>query len=392
MAFVKMKYSKRLYQVIAILLCGLVVSFLTASLVLAKRDASVYPGNLYAGPIYLGNMTRAEALDKLQDDNTAASLSIDCIIGQDIYTLKLKDLGIKMDAPATINKIDSQIGEWSLVSHSLNRGKKLVVTPVWEFDYDRLQQSLNNLALSKNKEPVDARVVLVGNYLLHLGEQYGAQIVPDLAVDLITEILNEGKLKVILGEKPIPPAITRSQIMPIEELLSVQAVPGSSKDQEVSDTSWAVPGKIILPGDSIPIGIMVDAHAEDGQYIVAKWQEALSTAAREAGLVYEAADQELFNPTDQPAALFITQEEEMGLIRIYGQQNPSGSRITISRSYRPLLTPSAVAWNQEENRAGEKIYRHKFVRSQLQATEQLEFIADAVPGMNSSSNGFTNYK
>lgn len=68
-------------------------------------------------------MTRAQAWQKLESENNAGSLSIDCIVGQDIYKLKLKDLGIKLDAVATIQKIDNEIGKWSLLSHSLNRGK-----------------------------------------------------------------------------------------------------------------------------------------------------------------------------------------------------------------------------------------------------------------------------
>lgn len=382
-------FRKRMYRYVAILICGLMVNIFVASLLLAKWDASVYPGNLYAGPIYLGNMTRAGALHKLQDYNTAASLSIDCIVGQDIYQLKLMDLGVKLDAKATIEKIDSQIGRWSLLEHSLKRGKKLMIPPIWEYDYDRLRQSLNNLAVSKFKEPVDAGVMLVGDCLLHRSEQYGAQIIPDLAVDSLIATLNEDQLKVVLPEKTISPNITRSQITNIEELLSVQAVPIGSKYQAASEASWAVPGRIVLPGKSIPIDLMLDASAENGQELVANWQEALSRAAEEAGLVYKVTDQELLNPTDQPVALFITRDKELGLIRIYGTQKNSEPKITISRTFRPLLTSSATAGEPEKSMSGEIIYRHRFVDGQLRATERLEYSAVAAFGHKTGINGIT---
>lgn len=384
-------FRKRTYLVVA-LLCSLVVTIVIASLLLAKRDASVYPGNLYAGPIYLGNLTQSGALHKLQDDSTAASLAVDCIIGQDVYTLQLKDLGIKLDAQATINKIDSYIGEWSLLGHSLNRGKKQVVPPVWEYDYDRLRQSLNNLAVSRYQEPVDARVVLVGNYLLHQPEQNGWQIVPDKAGEVLITALNEGQFTVVLPVKTISPAITRSQIDNIEELLSVQAVPVGSRFQEVSEAAWAVPGRIIMPGESVPINLMIDAGAPEGQEMVVKWQEAMSLAAEEAGLVYKAAGQELINTTGQPVALLITREKDLGLIRIYGQQRNTDFRITISRTYRPLI--SSPAGEQEEGPSGVKLYRHKFTNGQLQDTGQLGSSAAAVFDTTTSSAGVipNNYK
>jgi hypothetical protein len=377
------QFRKTVYPVLALLLCSLVMTVIIASLLLAQRDASVYPGNIYAGPVPLGNLTRAQAWQKPESENNAGSLSIDCIVGQDIYELKLKDLGIKLDAVATIQKIDNEIGKWSLLSHSLNRGKKQVIPPVWIYDRNRLEQSLDNLAVAKYKEAVDARVVLVGDYLLHQSEQYGVQIVTDKAADLLADALNKGKLTVELPVRNIPPSITRSQINGIKDLLSVQAVPLSSNYPSGDDASWAFPGRIIMPGESIPISLMIDASAEDGQETIGKWQAALSAAAEEAGLVYKISDQELSNPTEQPVALFITQEEELGLIRIFGQQKDSSSRLSISRTYRPLIA-SVVAGGQSENGPDQRIYRHSFTDGRLQITELLEY-SPAAPGTSTSS-------
>lgn len=45
------QFRKTVYPVLALLLCSLVMTVIIASLLLAQRDASVYPGNIYAGPV-----------------------------------------------------------------------------------------------------------------------------------------------------------------------------------------------------------------------------------------------------------------------------------------------------------------------------------------------------
>ena len=184
-----MNNRKRLYRIIAWLMIGLVVTVFVASLALARRDASVYPSNLYAGPIYLGSLTRAEALHKLQEDSVTESMELTCIIGQDSYSLKLIDLGIRLDSVATIKKIEAIVADWSLLSHSIYRGKKQVVAPVWKYDDDKLRQSIHNRTLSMKKEAVNARIVLHSEQLLYYPEQQGTQIDAELAVKFTTELL-----------------------------------------------------------------------------------------------------------------------------------------------------------------------------------------------------------
>jgi vancomycin resistance protein YoaR len=371
-----MNNRKRLYRIIAWLMIGLVVTVFVASLALARRDASVYPSNLYAGPIYLGSLTRAEALHKLQEDSVTESMELTCIIGQDSYSLKLIDLGIRLDSVATIKKIETIVADWSLLSHSIYRGKKQVVAPVWMYDDDKLRQSIHNRTLSMKKEAVDARIVLHGEQLFYYPEQQGTQIDAELAVKFTTELLNDGQFKVIWPETTIAPRITRQQISSITELLSVQAVPASSEYPVTQITGWAEAGKVILPGQSVSISI--DAYGENGLTQAIQWQETLSMVASEAGLTYEAVDQQLHNPYEDAVALFINQipENDLWLIRIYGQPRDDSKKVAISNTYTPLVT-SATASDDREIKPS--LYRHEFVDNKLRDTKLLGEVVPTDP-------------
>lgn len=371
-----MNNRKRLYRIIAWLMIGLVVTVFVASLALARRDASVYPSNLYAGPIYLGSLTRAEALQKLQEDSVAESMELSCLIGQGSYSFKLIDLGIRLDSAATLSKVEAIVADWSLLNHSIYRGKNQVVAPVWKYDYDKLRQSIHNQTLSKKKEAVDARIVLHGEQLLYYPEQQGTQIDAELAVKFTTELLNDGQFKVIWPETTIAPSITRQQISSITELLSVQAVPASSEYPITRIKGWAEPGKVILPGQSVSISI--DAYGEKGLTRLAQWQEALNLVASEAGLIYEATDQQLYNPNEDVVALFINQipENDLWLIRIYGQPQHDSKKVAISNTYTPFVTSAMVAEHREVKPS---FYRHEFVDNKLQDTKLLGELAPADP-------------
>lgn len=377
-----MNYQKRVYGVIALLIFGLVVTILVASLALEKRDASVYPGNLHAGPVYLGNLTRTEALHKLED--TSESLEVTCIVTHGNYPLKLRDIGVQLNAEATLNMINSSMEGWSLFDHSIHRGKKQMVVPVWEYDFDKLLQSLDNLALSSKREAVDARLMLHGDQLLYYPEQEGSQIDAQQAVSIMTELLNEGQFKVILPEKSITPTLTSVKTSRVQELLSVQAVPISGDYPEENSTGWAVPGKVILPGESIYINMFIDASTENAEDVVALWHEALARSAFDTGLIYKIDDMQMYNPSDEPAALFITRENNLWLIRIYGQQNETGKKTTLSRTYAPFLTSKTGKENQGNH---QKLYRHEFVDSKLQTTELLKaaLSADNAPSTDNNN-------
>jgi hypothetical protein len=379
-----MNYQKRLYRVIALLIISLVVTVLVASLALAKRDASIYPGNLSAGPVDLGNLTRAEALHKLE--NITESLEIVFVVSHGHYPMKLRDMGVQLNAEATINKIDAIMENWSLLDHSIHRGKNQVVIPVWEYDFAKLHQSLNNLALSTYREAVDARLLLHGDQLLYCPEKEGSQIDAQLSASLMTESLNKGQFKVVLPEKFIKPALTSLRINQVKELLSVQAVPVKGDYWQGINNEWAVPGKVILPGESAYINIIIDPSAENAENGVEAWHEALTRSAFEAGLVYDADDMQMHNPTNKTAALFITRENDLWLIRIYGQQNEAGKKITLSRTYAPFLTDIP----EKESERIQKIYRHEFVGNKLQNTELLGKVPLVHIGRNSDDNTIDN--
>ena len=104
-----------------------------------------------------------------------------------------------------------------------------------------------------------------------------------------------------------------------------------------------------------------------------QWQ-ALKLAASEAGLIYEAVDQQLYNPTQDVVALFINQYpgSDQWLIRIYGQPHSGGKKVAISKTYSPFLTsPKAV----EERQVPPNLYRHEFIDHKLQDTQLLGELA-----------------
>lgn len=361
-----MNYQTRVYLVSLLLIVSLVVTVSVASLALAKRDAFVYPSNLYAGPVYLGHLTRAEALQKLEESITE-SLEVTCVLSHGDFPMKLRDMGVQLNAEATIKKIDAIIESWSPLHHTLHRGKKHIVAPVWEYDFDKMRQSLYNLALSKHRPAVDARLILCGDQLVYYPEQEGTQIDAEMSVNIVTQFLNAGQLKVTLPEKPITPTLISINTSRIQELLSVRAVPDHEKFPTGEDTGWAVPGKIILPGESAYINISIDASSEDAEAMVELWHQALARSALDAGLVYEAGDMQMYNPGTEPVAVFINRDHNSWLIRIYGH-NETGEKITFSRTYTPLVTSSTGAGEKPRI---QQLYRHELKGDQLQATELL---------------------
>ena len=230
-----------------------------------------------------------------------------------------------------------------------------------------MRQSLYNLALSKHRPAVDARLILCGDQLVYYPEQEGTQIDAEMSVNIVTQFLNAGQLKVTLPEKPITPTLISINTSRIQELLSVRAVPDHEKFPTGEDTGWAVPGKIILPGESAYINISIDASSEDAEAMVELWHQALARSALDAGLVYEAGDMQMYNPGTEPVAVFINRDHNSWLIRIYGH-NETGEKITFSRTYTPLVTSSTGAGEKPRI---QQLYRHELKGDQLQATDLL---------------------
>lgn len=307
-----------------------------ASLALAERDAYIYPGNLYAGPVYLGNMDRSQALSKLNSCDSD-QLTLMLKVGADTYQVSAQDLGFELDPEGTIEAIEESLGKWDWWQHVTNRSRARSFQLMFKYDRAHLAETVRVLSWRLSRPAQDASIVLQGEELIVVPERSGLRIDPDQAMQTIINTLSgDFKNPVVLPGQIIPARLTAAHIQGIETLLAeeVLSIPAFSKPVRVAADYGK--GLIIMPGETRTIA---GSELECLGNLPLQEQQQLSKAwCFKAGLNYDSLKGTLSNIGDQPVCLMVTYNQDVFLLHIYGHVSDNDHHMARTHEYVPLAS------------------------------------------------------
>lgn len=309
-----------------------------ASLALAERDASVYPGNLYADSVSVGHLNRKQAEIRLQQAMDDGVFQRVFQVNQKRVALSLHDLGIRMNTEATLDRMEAVVAGWTWLDHSVERGSDHHLSPVFDYDDEDLEQRWAALALRWNQPAVGAQVHLEGDRLIYTAEQPGYRVDVPAAVKAVQKSLTTaGQEAIELPTTELHPEVTLEQIKEIKDLLAVQALSVGEDERDRFSASWQqVSGVVILPGDTALLSMkgLVGAGISESSR---PWSEVIADTCREAGIIYEPSSGEIRNPGSTPVFVAVSREPNLVLVRVFGTQIAGHHRLVITREHRPFI-------------------------------------------------------
>jgi len=173
--------NNRGYIVMLVLLSQTVLSITAGMISLHISSKWHFLPNIYIGSLGVGNSTRSEVLSavkehygKLSEDS---SLKIKYGDGKE-FNIKLSDIDFSVDCEATADKAyyinGSSRFEGIIKGFFLN--KRVTVYPVVSFNEEKLKKHLEELALSVDKAPVNARISIQNGKVHKTPHQLGMKL------------------------------------------------------------------------------------------------------------------------------------------------------------------------------------------------------------------------
>ena len=168
--------------------------------------------------IYIGSMSRQEAIDTLREELDLETLNSDLVLTFDGYTwpLPLYEIDGYVDIEATVDKA-MDVGRdipfyerWAnrAVFRGLDRDMDLVI----HYDRQKLESFLSTLESIINRSPVSAEIKLQGRKLVYQRSQEGWALDADMARESIIAALGGTERTATMQIEVTPPAVSDEQV------------------------------------------------------------------------------------------------------------------------------------------------------------------------------------
>jgi lipoprotein-anchoring transpeptidase ErfK/SrfK len=168
--------------------------------------------------IYIGSMSRAEAIETLRAELDLETLNSDLVLTFDGYTwpLPLYEIDGYVDIEATVDKA-MEVGRdmpfyerWAnrAVFRGLDRDMDLVI----HYDYLKLDSFISTLESIVNRPPINAEIKLEGRKLVFQRSQEGWILDADMARENITATLGETERTAVMQIEVTPPAVSDGEV------------------------------------------------------------------------------------------------------------------------------------------------------------------------------------
>lgn len=168
--------------------------------------------------IYIGSMSRDEAVEALRDELDLQTLNSDLVLSFDGYTwpLPLYEIDGYVDIEATVDKA-MDVGRdipfyerWA--NRAVFRGLDRDVDLVIHYDRQKLESFISTLESIINRAPASAEIKLEGRKLVFQRSQEGWALDSDMARDSIIAALSETDRTAALQIGVTPPAVSEEEV------------------------------------------------------------------------------------------------------------------------------------------------------------------------------------
>ncbi|MGE5390714.1 MAG: peptidoglycan binding domain-containing protein [Deltaproteobacteria bacterium] len=312
--------GKSIARIVSLVTASICVCLLFVSLALARRDAIIYPSNVWVGGVAIGNLTPEGAAKALALHYREAD-DINLKLPDKTLRIPLKDLGIKHDNGATINKVNKSLfsdgGMSGLLHHSIIRGKRQEIAGAFIWDAGILKRQMQVIKTENDKPATDARILYYNNYWEYVSHSNGYTVDQGKSYNIVTQALRRGTVAgLVLAVNESRPRVKLDDITRIDGIIghSETDLPGSFS-QYVSTLKY-VNGLIILPGDRIDLAMTGNGYS--GLII-----GALSSACFQAGM--QSKGRYIYNSLGHPILVSSITEADSLTIRIYKCRGGSNS-------------------------------------------------------------------
>lgn len=310
--------GKSIAHIISMLVASICVCLIFVSLALARRDASVYPSNVWAGGVAIGDLTPDQAAKALAAESSATDI-IRLKLPDKSLRIPLKDLGIKYNNAATLAQVNKGLfpggGLAGLLRHSIVRGKHQEIVPIFVCDTRLLQRQITAIKSKYDKPATDARILYSHNYWEYVSHSSGYAINTINSVRKIDEALKRGSFSNIsLAVKTTVPRVKLDDISRIDGIIGRGEIDLPGRHEQYTSTLNYVNGLIILPGDRIDLAMSGGGYS--GLII-----GALSSACFQAGM--QSQGRYIYNRLGHPILVSGISSNNYLTIRIYSCRGSS---------------------------------------------------------------------
>jgi lipoprotein-anchoring transpeptidase ErfK/SrfK len=200
--------------IVAIVLIVMGLAFIGLDIAYANH---VFKGVSVEG-VYIGSMSRDEAIEALRAKLDLATLNSDLVLAFDGYTwpLPLYELDAYVDVEATVDKALSAghdipfYKRWA--NRAIFRGLDRDVDLVIHYDHRKLESFISTLESTINRPPVNAEIRLDGRKLVYQRSQEGWGLDSDVALESIISTLSSEERTAELQIGVTPPEVSDEQV------------------------------------------------------------------------------------------------------------------------------------------------------------------------------------
>lgn len=305
--------DRSIARTVLVVIASVVVCLLCASLALARRDAVVYPSNIWIGGVAIGGLNQQEALVVLTE-KTEAIHNTNLRLPDKNLAIPLQELGIQYDCRATLASADESLydgkGLFSIFRHSIIRGDRQFIAPVFRWDDEALKEKLREIKRQNDKPARDARILYSNSYIEYISHSNGYSINIEQSARRIAQSLQRGTLTgLAVSVSETRPRVKLDDIKEIKEVIgfNVTVVPGNPR--QYVNALQSINGLIVLPGDSI------DLKIRGGDILYGPLGEGIRTACSRAGL--QDKGPVIYNSLNHPILVTCAVDENTLTIRIF---------------------------------------------------------------------------
>jgi vancomycin resistance protein YoaR len=324
--------TKLITRIILLMSVAVILTLLLVSLVLAKRDAAIYPSNVLVGGVSVAGLGHEEASNLLATSLPASyggKLLLQLPSKQ--LSIPFTEVGITYDIPGTLANIDVSLHYKGIgiFQHSIARGSTREIPPTFNWNQTLIKEKLTELKNSMDLPAVNARIFYKNDHLEYTGHKNGYSI--DIATSL--NEINNSLQKGLLGPIPlitneIYPQVKLEDIKEVKDMLGVSMSKVNKPQADLQPLVETLNGSIIMPAEHFALALSTEKMKPDRSTLTLI-NNVLYQAISQAGLT-PADDQLSFNNTLQHPILITAVIDRNNLIvKVFGCQTEAGKEIMI---------------------------------------------------------------
>jgi len=289
------------------------VCLVFVSLALARRDAAIYPSNVRAGGVAIGNLTREQAVKALAGNSRAAD-KLKLKLPDKTLRIPLKDIGVQYDQAATLAIVNACVfkgdGLAGLLHHSIIRGKQQEIAPVFIWDAQVLKKKMLALKAANDKPALDARILYSNNYWEYVSHNNGYTIDTGRSLQKLSQALQRGNLaNLSLAVSETYPRVKLDDVSQINGVIGRSEISLPGPLAQYAGTLRYINGMIVRPGD------IIDLAAGAGKGYSVLIAEVLTSTCYQGGL--KSKNGSIYNSLAYPVLLSSTTNDGLITIKIY---------------------------------------------------------------------------